>query len=124
MGATGCVHGGGRWCGRSAGPRCVALCVVHSCATRGAISPLFYPQLLATKAMMSRPTVGLVVLLLHVVCTQHRATDAAGAVGHEQLGTVLTDLTGALGRGRGDAHIGHFAGNTGAYLSHTLSPWA
>ena len=66
----------------------------------------------------------LVVLLLHVVCTQRSATDAAGAVGHEQLGTVLTDLTGALCRGRCDAHIGHFAGNTGAYLSHTLSPWA
>ena len=67
---------------------------------------------------------GLVVLLFQVVCTQRRATDAAGAVGHKQLGTVLTDLTGALCRGRGDAHIGHFTRNTGAYLRHTLSPWA
>ena len=67
---------------------------------------------------------GLVVLLLQVVCTQRRATDATDAVGHEQLGTVLTDLTGALCGGCGDPYIGHFTSNTGAYLSHTLSPYA
>ena len=66
----------------------------------------------------------LVVLLLHVVCTQRSTTDAAGAVRHKHLGTVLTDLTGALCRGRRHAHIRHFAGDTGAYLSHRLSPWA
>ena len=49
------------------------------------------------------------VVLLHVVWTQRRATDAAGAVGHKHLGTVLTDLTGALCRGRRHAHIRHFA---------------
>src|SRR5882724_9047044 len=64
------------------------------------------------------------VVLLHVVCTQRSATDAAGAVGHKHLGTVLTDLTGALCRGRRHAHIRHFAGDTRAYLSHRLSPWA
>ena len=64
----------------------------------------------------------LVVLLLHVVCTQRSATDAAGAVGHKHLGTVLTDLTGALCRGRRHAHIRHFAGDTRADLSHRLSP--
>ena len=67
---------------------------------------------------------GGLVVLLQIVFTQRSATDAAGAVGHEQLGTVLTDLTGALCRGRCYAHIGHFAGNTGAYLSYTLSPCA
>jgi len=36
----------------------------------------------------------LVVLLLHVIWTQRSATDAAGAVGHKHLGTVLTDVTG------------------------------
>src|SRR5215471_9968789 len=66
----------------------------------------------------------LVVLLHHVVCTQRSATDAAGAVGHKYLGTVLTDVTGALCRGRRHAHIRHFAGDTRAYLSHRLSPWA
>src|SRR5262245_22847182 len=65
----------------------------------------------------------LVVLLLHVVCTQRSTTDAAGAVGHKHLGTVLTDLTGALCRGRRHAHTRHFAGNTRADLSHRLSPW-
>src|SRR5262249_9911749 len=63
-----------------------------------------------------------VVVLLHVVCTQRSATDAAGAIGHKHLGTVLTDLTGALCRGRRHAHIRHFAGDTRAYLSHRLSP--
>ena len=38
---------------------CVATCAVHSCATRCSISPLLYPQLLVTKAMTSRDTVGL-----------------------------------------------------------------
>jgi hypothetical protein len=40
-------------------PLCVATCAVHYCATRGSISPLFYPQLLATKEMTSRHTVGI-----------------------------------------------------------------
>src|SRR5262245_40699287 len=31
----------------------------NSCATRGSIAPLVYPQLFATKEMTSRPTVGL-----------------------------------------------------------------
>ena len=59
MGATGCAHGGGRCGGRAARPLGVATCAVHDCATRGSIAPLFYPQLLATKAMTSRPTGGL-----------------------------------------------------------------
>jgi hypothetical protein len=33
-------------------------------------------------------------------------------------------LTGALGRGRCHADIRHFAGDTGTYLSHRLSPCA
>src|SRR5712691_6253634 len=55
----GWARGGWRCCGRSARPLCVATCAVKSCATRGSISPLFYLQLLATKAMTSRHTVGL-----------------------------------------------------------------
>src|SRR6516165_9875193 len=66
----------------------------------------------------------LVVLLLHVVCTQCSATDAAGAVGHKHLGTMLTDLTGALCRGRRHAHMRHFAGDTRPDPSHRLSRWA
>src|SRR5215475_2014367 len=37
----------------------VATCAMNSCATRCSISPLVYPQLLATKAMTSRHTVGI-----------------------------------------------------------------
>src|SRR5215831_20188429 len=59
MGATGCTRGGWRCCGHSASPRCVATCAVNYCATRGSISPLLYPQLLATKEITSRHTVGL-----------------------------------------------------------------
>ena len=40
-----------------------------------------------------------VVLLLQVIGAERCATDAAGAVVHEQLGTMFTDLAGALGRG-------------------------
>jgi hypothetical protein len=32
-------------------------CAVNECATRSSISPLIYPQLLATKAMTSKDTV-------------------------------------------------------------------
>ena len=59
MGATGCTRGSWRCCGRAARPLCVATCAVHDCATRGSISPLVYPQLLATKEITSRHTVGL-----------------------------------------------------------------
>jgi hypothetical protein len=37
----------------------VATCAVNYCAMRGSISPLLYPQLLATKEITSRHTVGL-----------------------------------------------------------------
>ena len=40
-------------------PLGVATCAVNYCATRGSIAPLFYPQLLATKAMTSRHPGGL-----------------------------------------------------------------
>src|SRR5262245_38848536 len=59
MGATGCARGSWRCCRRAARPLCVATCAVNSCATRGSISPLVYPQLLATKDIMSTHTVGL-----------------------------------------------------------------
>src|SRR5262249_32290446 len=59
MGATGCARGGWRSCGRSASSFCVVTCAVNSCATRCSISPLLYPQLLATKEITSRHPVGL-----------------------------------------------------------------
>src|SRR4030095_10624100 len=44
--------------GRSASPLYVATGVVNSCATYCPISPLSYQQLLATKELTSRQTVG------------------------------------------------------------------
>src|SRR5688572_7651245 len=63
-----------------------------------------------------------VCLLVEVIGTQGRATDATHAVLYEALGTRFTDQARTLGRGRRDAYIGHFAGNTGTDLRHWWSP--
>src|SRR5262249_60784790 len=58
MGAAGGARGGWRCCRRSVSPLFVATCAGNYCATRCSISPLLYPQLLATKEITSRHTVG------------------------------------------------------------------
>src|SRR5215831_12364438 len=61
MGATGCARGGWRCCRRCTRPLWVATCIANSCAARGSLCPLEYPQLLATKEITSRDTVGIAV---------------------------------------------------------------
>jgi len=59
LGAMGWVRGGWR-CGlRVARPLYVATCTTNYCAAQWSMWPLNYPQLLATKEMMSRATVDL-----------------------------------------------------------------
>src|SRR5215813_1289416 len=50
-------------------PLWVAPCPVNSCAACGSICPLSYPQLLATKEITSRDTVGLIGINLNLTAS-------------------------------------------------------
>src|ERR687888_2267271 len=59
MSATGCAHGGWRCWRHFASPLWGATCTANYCAARCSICPLEYLQLLATKEITSRDTVGI-----------------------------------------------------------------
>jgi hypothetical protein len=84
----------------AAGPPCVAQCMANDGATRGSISPLSYPQLLATTAMTSRHTGGLLGWIHHHI--GHLTPLIHGLV-PGRAGLIIGDAAHDHG-GRGDRH--------------------
>jgi hypothetical protein len=84
----------------AAGPPCVAPCIANDGATSGSISPLSYPQLLATKEMTSRHTVGLLGWIHHHI--GHLAPLIHGLV-PGRAGLIIGNAAHYY-RGRGDRH--------------------
>jgi hypothetical protein len=84
----------------AAGPPCVAQCMANDGATRGSISPLSYPQLLATTAMTSRHTGGLLGWIHHHI--GHLTSLIHGLV-PGRAGLIIGDAAHDH-RGRGDRH--------------------